>query len=502
MELEQIAVRLRRRTPWEGLDLGHAMLRAWAGPAYRAWLATYWVAGIALLGLFWSQQAIALLILWWLKPLFDRILLLAFSRSLFRTPTSWRDVFTALPGLIRHTGLLSGLTLRRLSFARSFLLPVWQLENQRGKAARARFKVLSRRTRGNAVWLTLVCANLSAVLWLSLVLTMEALAPGEAGEAFSAADWFADDLPPEKEFLISLLVLVAESLVEPFYVASGFALYLNRRSELEGWDIELAFRRLAAGEAPGASARSAAGLAATLLLAIGIALAPPQARAESLSLRSAEAKPPKQMITEILADPVFGHKSETMQWRWRQEPETPPDQQPGWLRLLLRGLEFASEVMKGLVWIGAALLAAWLVYLIVLYRDRWPGAHRIRQQPPDFLFGLDVRPDSLPADVVAAARAALAAGQIEAALSLLYRGALIVLIHRIQVEFQPGDTEENCRRRVDGRLDATASRYFGQLVEAWRAAAYAHRPPALPVLEGLCQGWEGHFGPAVGKGCP
>jgi hypothetical protein len=31
--------------------------------------------------------------------------------------------------------------------------------------------------------------------------------------------------------------------LEPFYVAGGFALYLNRRAELEAWDIEQEFRR-------------------------------------------------------------------------------------------------------------------------------------------------------------------------------------------------------------------------------------------------------------------
>ncbi len=31
--------------------------------------------------------------------------------------------------------------------------------------------------------------------------------------------------------------------LEPFYVAAGFALYLNRRAELEAWDIEQEFRR-------------------------------------------------------------------------------------------------------------------------------------------------------------------------------------------------------------------------------------------------------------------
>jgi thiosulfate reductase cytochrome b subunit len=32
-------------------------------------------------------------------------------------------------------------------------------------------------------------------------------------------------------------------MLEPFYVASGFAMYLNRRVELEAWDVEQEFRR-------------------------------------------------------------------------------------------------------------------------------------------------------------------------------------------------------------------------------------------------------------------
>ncbi len=30
--------------------------------------------------------------------------------------------------------------------------------------------------------------------------------------------------------------------VEPFYVAAGFAMYLNRRVELEAWDVEQELR--------------------------------------------------------------------------------------------------------------------------------------------------------------------------------------------------------------------------------------------------------------------
>jgi hypothetical protein len=37
--------------------------------------------------------------------------------------------------------------------------------------------------------------------------------------------------------------VVAVLFLEPFYVAAGFAMYLNRRAELEAWDIEQEFRR-------------------------------------------------------------------------------------------------------------------------------------------------------------------------------------------------------------------------------------------------------------------
>ena len=35
---------------------------------------------------------------------------------------------------------------------------------------------------------------------------------------------------------------VAVAIVEPFFVGAGFAMYLNRRVELEAWDIEQEFR--------------------------------------------------------------------------------------------------------------------------------------------------------------------------------------------------------------------------------------------------------------------
>jgi hypothetical protein len=45
------------------------------------------------------------------------------------------------------------------------------------------------------------------------------------------------------ELAIAIAYAVVIAVLEPFYVASGFAMYLNRRVELEAWDIEQEFRR-------------------------------------------------------------------------------------------------------------------------------------------------------------------------------------------------------------------------------------------------------------------
>ena len=48
-----------------------------------------------------------------------------------------------------------------------------------------------------------------------------------------------------KRDLLVLAYFLAMSISEPIYVAAGFMLYLNRRTDLEAWDMEIALRQLA-----------------------------------------------------------------------------------------------------------------------------------------------------------------------------------------------------------------------------------------------------------------
>jgi hypothetical protein len=180
------------------------------------------------------------LVIFWLKPWLDRSLLFVLSRAVFGETTAWADLWRERSQVL-FGQLASTLTLRRLSAWRSYTQPAYQLEGQRGKARRQRRAQLLRGKSGSALAMHIAFAHIEAILIFGvLALTV----------------WFA--LPGKNENMIELLMR-SESLgttlfstfvyggivgvLEPFYVAAGFAMYLNRRVELEAWDIEQEFRR-------------------------------------------------------------------------------------------------------------------------------------------------------------------------------------------------------------------------------------------------------------------
>lgn len=534
MQLDRLELALRRRTAWEALDLGLVMLRRWRGPLYRAWLGSYLPFALLVFAVFWSAPGWAALIVWWLKPLFDRLLLKVLSEAVFGGQPTLRELWRALPGLLRHSALPSALLWRRLSMVRSFALPVWQLEGQRGGAARSRLKILARRTGGYAIWLTFVATHCVLIFQIGFVGLVDLLAPSSGMPAFSWGDLFSGLVDDSTVRLLNLGWLIGESLVEPFYVAAGFSLYLNRRSELEGWDIELAFRRMAERHAQAGGAPRPGGLAAlALALLLGLAALPPtpaqaappaHAATRALStddepeppvlaapddeiiLPTRRPRPPgvaAETTRRVLADPVFGQDVTEMRWQARQrdKPAQESRPEPWWIRKLIALADLMASGTRFALYIvmAAALLA--LLALLYRYRDRLPG-RRAPPPIPETLFGLDLRPGSLPADIAAAALAEVDAGRCTVALSLLFRGTLLALIRRHGIEFRAGDSEDDCLRRAKARVDAPAAGVFADLLAAWKLGAYAHVVPAAEPTRALCRRWAEHYGQPAGGGAP
>jgi hypothetical protein len=238
MQLEAMSLMLRPRSIWEGCDLGVRLLQSWLRPVFSNYLAI----ALPLFALFLATWSIAawlpVLLIWLSKPWLDRTILFVLSRALFGENTTAADVWAARRQ-VWWSRLAGTLTLRRLSASRSFSQPVLQLEGLSGAELRARLRQLTLRHRGVARTMTQAFAAAELALLGSILSLQTWLAPHIGLEWSSLAA-----LTGSREGLLSSIAYAAAvAFVEPFYVAAGFGLYLNRRVELEAWDIEQEFRR-------------------------------------------------------------------------------------------------------------------------------------------------------------------------------------------------------------------------------------------------------------------
>jgi len=197
-------------------------------------------------------------------------------------------------------------------------------------------------------------------------------------------------------------------------------------------------------------------------------------------------------VDKLRHDPLLSgkHKEHTLRWKDSDEPEkkTPPDSSfIEWLQAFARFINDTSRfLLWGVVAVLVALLAVSARHLVQLrgFRRNAAAAAAVSH-----VRDLDVRPESLPDDVGAAAWALWQAGRVPAALSLLYRGALSRLIHRFRVPITASATEGECLDLARGRLDPTALRYVTQVVRAWEASTYGGRDLSTAMGEALCSGF-------------
>ncbi len=474
MQPADIAITLRRRVPWEAMDLGFIMLRRWWRPVYAAHALVFWPLAGAAIAACWAFDVLwlSLLIVWWLEPLYDRVALHVLSRAVFgevpstgflKRPSEW------------SASLFWALSFGRFDLARSFNLPVHQLEGQRGRDARTRKGLLGRRTRSYAVWLTVVWVHFEAIILWSSSAMASLFLPATAERARGGEDSFFTNLfeALERSSLEDALVYAAVIFVlEPFYVAAGFSLYLNRRTLLEGWDIEVALRRIA--EKHAATAVFLVGM-----LFAGVFAAPPA---------YAQSKDPKKEIAEVLKAKEFGYYRETERWvpkdRASEKKKKPEGGEGSWLFALGYALARVAEV---LLWVAAGGLIAYALWWAARMLPRGAGPAPEPYRPPAALFGMELAPETLPPDVAAAAAALARAGKLREALALLYRGALSELVHKRGVQLLASHTEGDVLR-LSGKQS-----YLQTLVDAWRSCAYARRIPQAAAVEQLAAGYKAAF---------
>lgn len=236
MQLDHLVIETRVRSGWSAIDLGITLAR-------RFWLRSVCLylllaVPVYLLTRFFSTDwyFLSYVILWWMKPVFERPILFLLSRELFSESTSFKQTVFAFGQWIKP-GLFWILTLRRLSFLRSMHAPITLLERPKGKDYGRRTAILGSKVSRPAFWLTMVLFHIEAFMVLGIFVLIALIAPEWVDLSFWLLE--SEQVRNTYEDLIALFVVAS---IAPFYVASGFMLYISRRVELEGWDIEMCFR--------------------------------------------------------------------------------------------------------------------------------------------------------------------------------------------------------------------------------------------------------------------
>lgn len=332
MRIESLTVALRPRTAWEAFELGTALVRRHAAAIWKPWIALT-LPLFVLVNLFaWAIDMLWLggLAMWWLKPAFDRVPLFVLSRAVFGEAPTPRQTLRAQ----RSWGvewLIPHLTWRRLSPVRSLYLPVDLLEGASGSEARDRRRALGAPVYGVATLLTLVCLHFTLAVWLGIGGLVLLFVPNEyVGEIMQSLWKLLQDAPAWLRLTSNAVMWLATGLIEPFYVGAGFGLYLNRRTEIEAWDIELTLRRLRAR-----LLRGVAPLA--LMFAFGLAAMPSHAQETDEDFVDGEvaeqvAEEPDGDAPRVTLEEVFGPLADDRGLRdgvnAQQVPQPAPPAQP------------------------------------------------------------------------------------------------------------------------------------------------------------------------------
>ena len=549
MKLETLTVELRPRSPWEAMELGTALVRRHARAIWTPWLLVTGTVFVLSNLAAWAVGHVwlAWLLMWWLRPAFDRIPVYVLSRA----------VFGSVPGIAETLRaqlrwgwrpMRGHLTWRRFSPLRAVMLPIDLLEGADPKLLAERRRVIGGGMGGYAVQLTVVCLNFIIALQLSLVLLTTIAVPNELMPEAGRAAWAVITQQPPAWALIALNLVdwLAVGFIEPFYVGAGFGLYLNRRTQLEAWDLEIAFRRMRKRlEAAGGAVL----LALALLLPMALsapaiaqdtpaknAAAPPAKNAAApneASKTDANAKTKKEAVVEApvenvedtvetrtlrgifgedtaedggfdkavgkaYQDPLLRPKLKQTTWE-RRDRDKKKDKDEDADKSDLSQFKWLATLIGFIGEYGLWLLVGVLVLLLALTAKRWwpwliGAAARPETEPMPVEMTRLAYAEPLPPDIATVARRLWAEGQPRRALALLYRASVEAMSTRVDAHLPPGATEAEClrlSRRMPEPQDRDA---FQRMVRIWQYAAYGQRLPLADEFESLLHTLAQRFG--------
>lgn len=507
MKLENLQITLARRTPWQAMDLGLQVARQ----HYQSlFIISALVTSLLALLLFALCQNViyASLLLFWFKPIIERPLLFYMSRAIFSEAPSLKQSLLSLRGLADRLWFKT-LFIHRLSISRSFNAPVELLEGLQGETRSDRLHILHNSDNGSA-WLSILGIHIEYALQITLLLLPILLLPKGVIEL----DFF--QLLSSDNSAISVLTYlsygIAVALVAPFYVCCGFILYLNQRTRLEAWDIELGFKKIS-GRLASLNTFNSNILIVVFVSLFSVSPTPTwaeetenneqscsienahEARAaiEELYPRSesSDAKRIRSALVEVLNSDVFGEhykdKDYSLDWDWNWDFNPQPDSKGDfpWLSII-------KDLALYFKYLMILLLALLLSYILIKYQP-WQYLARFKKQQidkPQSILGMDMSQQNLPHNFLNIIEEHLKQQQFRQALSLMFRAHLINAIHVKHIPFKHSNTEQECLMIMQSHSSESEAQCFAELVMHWQMLAYAHQSVSPEAIHTLFKHWQ------------
>jgi hypothetical protein len=243
---------------------------------------------------------------------------------------------------------------------------------------------------------------------------------------------------------------------------------------------------------------------AALLLGAGLLAAPVSGLAAELADAAPGAPTASEVdaaLAKVKADPNLAEEHTVRTLKWKVPEEKPKESSwLDWFKWVGHLFGWIAQTSRVLVWvIIAALIGGLVIFVVRIFMSGRELGFADRFVAPTHVQDLDIRPESLPDDIGAAARALWDSGDSRAALALLYRGLLSRLAHVHEVPIRASSTEGDCLTLAARKLDAARLEYVTRLVRAWQRAIYGGVTLESAAVHALCAQFATHLDPPAAE---
>ncbi len=541
MEIESIRIALRERNPWQAIDLGFDISRQFSAMLYKSYCLGFLLISLPIILILHNYPTWASLLVWYLKPLFEVGPQVLLSRRIFGEDFSNRQIINiTLSTMKQHWW--SAISRLRFSIRRSFVMPVFLLEGLHSEQRRKRLSTLSLGQSQGPTSLTILLAHGEILFYLVLLFIIYQFIPN-----YERVSLFIMFQPDAEHIGFQWLAIscwfAAVMAIAPFYICGGFALYLNKRIELEGWDLELSFKKIknrlkklsslsclllftliinSSGELHASELQNHPQAADTRpdeaepiarddeILSLQELLdqknnssenilngeqesvqttanstdssntSSPEVPANSESKNTDEINTKTQQeIQEILNNEPLVFTPQFNQWEFQNNDSDFED-----ANFSMPGLSFFLEV---LLWGAVAAALIWLILKMPqIQKLSSAGEKRKKIVRQAEVFGVVLNEDDQHQDLFSAVRNALDNNDLRKALALLLSSALGELANRTNKRIPRGATENDCLQIAQKiKMKQDWLEWFKQLLHRWSFLAWGHKNISKVDIEQL-----------------